>query len=333
MSARIKVIVVGLGQIGIETCKLLLNKKSFQLLAAVDIDPTKAGKDLGEFLNKKDLGIKVYPDLKSTLKEFEPEVTILTSKSHLNEIANDIFLCIEHHSSIISSCEELLFPFENNKKLAEEIDAKAKEYFVHVLGTGVNPGFVMDSLPVFLTSVCDKLDSIKIKRVVDLTKRRKALQQKIGLGLSKTDFQNLVKQKKIGHVGLLESAQFVDHYLNLNSQKFDEKIVPILAEKNYKTKYITIPKGTVVGMQHTVIGKSGSKKLVELILEMTANTNESYDEIVINGNPKFKVKIENGIFGDTATVSMMVNVIPNLLHARYGLITMKDINIPSFLNI
>lgn len=149
MVAKIKVIVVGLGEIGQKTCNLILQKKSLELLAAVDIDPKKSNKDLGEVLKNKKLGIKVYNDLRMALYELKPEVTILTSKSRLNEIADDIFLCIEHNSSVISSCEELLFPFEKYKKLSEEIDLKAKENFVHVLGTGVNPGFVMDTLPVF----------------------------------------------------------------------------------------------------------------------------------------------------------------------------------------
>lgn len=333
MSAKIKIIVVGLGQIGLETCKLILQKKSFDLLAVVDIDQSKAGKNLGEFINKKNLNIPIISDLRTALKEFEPEVTILTSKSHLNEIANDIFVCIEHHSSVISSCEELLFPFEKNKKLAEEIDSKAKEYFVHVLGTGVNPGFIMDTLPIFLTSVCSDVKSVKITRVVDVSKRRKALQQKVGLGLSKVEFQKLVKEKKIGHVGLLESAQFVSHFLRFDITEFIEKVEPLIANKNYKTKFFNIPKSSIIGMRHTVVGKYKNQKVIELNLEMKANLKEGFDEIVINGTPPIKMKIENGIFGDTATVAMMVNVIPNLLHARYGLITMKDINIPSFLNI
>lgn len=333
MAAKIKVLVVGLGEIGVQTCKLILQKRSFELLAAVDIDPTKANKDLGEFLNKTKLGIKVYNDLKTALIELKPEVTILTSKSHLNEIANDIFLCIDHHSSIISSCEELLFPFERHKKLSEEIDLKAKENFVHVLGTGVNPGFVMDTLPVFLTSVCSDIKSVKVIRVVDLKKRRKALQAKAGLGLSKTDFNQLVKQQKIGHIGLLESAQFVNYFLKLGGNKFSEKIEPILAKEKIKTRFFEINKGEVVGLKHSVVGKSANKKVVELELIFSAEGSENYDLILVEGNPPIKLKIESGISGDTATVAMMVNVIPNLLHARYGLITMKDIIIPSILNV
>lgn len=332
MTAKIKVVVVGLGQIGIETCKLILEKKSLSLLAVVDIDNAKQGKDLGEFLGKKNLGIKISNDLRETLKEFQPEVTVLTSKSRLVEIANDIFVCLENHSSVISTCEELLFPFINNLKLSEEIDQKAKENFVHVLGTGVNPGFVMDTLPTFLTSVCSRVNSLTIYRLVDLNKRRKALQTKMGLGKSKNEFMKLVKSKQIGHIGLLESAQFINHNLKLNIKSFSESISPVLASKNLKTKYFEIPKGTVAGSKHVVVGKVNSKKVLELVLEMRADIKESIDEIKISGTPSLHVKFEGGIHGDIATAAMVVNSIPNLLHARYGLITMRDIIIPSVLN-
>lgn len=332
MTAKIKVVVVGLGQIGIETCKLILEKKSLELLAVVDIDNSKNGKDLGEFVGKKNLGIKISNDLRETLKEFQPEVTILTSKSRLVEIANDILVCLENHSSVISTCEELLFPFNNHLKLSQEIDQKAKENFIHVLGTGVNPGFVMDTLPTFLTSVCSQVNSLSIYRRVDLNKRRKALQEKMGLGKSKNEFMKLVKNKQIGHVGLLESAQFINHNLKLNIKSFSESITPILASKNMKTKYFKIPKGTVAGNKHVVIGKVNSKKVLELVLEMSTDIKESVDKIKISGTPSLQVEFEGGIHGDIATAALVVNSIPNLLHARYGLITMKEILIPSILN-
>lgn len=333
MVAKIKVIVVGLGEIGQQTCNLILQKKSLELLAAVDVDPAKSSKDLGEILKKKKLGIKVYNDLKSALYELKPEVTIITSKSRFNEIVDDILLCIEHHSSVISSCEELLFPFEKQKKLSEEIDLKAKENFVHVLGTGVNPGFVMDTLPVFLTSVCSEVKSVKIVRVVDLNKRRKKLQEKIGLGLTVTEFKKLLKEGNIGHIGLMESAQFLNYYLKFGASKFSEKIEPIIAKSKLKTKYFEINKGELAGLNHTIVGKSGNKKVIELQLILSADTKEDYDEILIDSTPPIHLKFEKGVSGDIATTAMMVNVIPYLLHARYGLITMKDIIIPSILNV
>jgi len=333
MVAKIKVIVVGLGEIGQKTCNLILQKKSLELLAAVDIDPKKSNKDLGEVLKNKKLGIKVYNDLRMALYELKPEVTILTSKSHLNEIADDIFLCIEHNSSVISSCEELLFPFEKYKKLSEEIDLKAKENFVHVLGTGVNPGFVMDTLPVFLTSVCSNVKSVKILRIVNLNKRRKNLQAKIGLGFTASEFRKALKENNIGHVGLMETAQFLNYYLKLGASKFTENIEPILAKSKLKTKYFEINKGEIAGLIHTIVAKSGSKKVIDLKLIFSADNEQDFDEILIDGTPPIHLKFENGISGDIATIAMMVNIIPNLLHARYGLITMKDLIIPSILNV
>jgi len=332
MVSKIRVIVIGLGQIGLDTCKLILKKDSLQLLGVVDIDPKKAGKDLGEFLGKKKLGIKIYDDLRFILKEFQPEVTIITSKSKLKEIANDIILCIENHSSVISSCEELFYPLAKHKKLFEEIDSKAKENFTHVLGTGVNPGFVMDILPLFLTSTCAELKSLKITRKVDLNKRRQALQQKMGLGLTTKEFNKFAKENELGHVGLSESANFISDFLKIKIDRWSEIIKPVLASRNIKTKHYNIKKGNIAGIKQSIFGLKNNKKIISLELEISCEVENSYDEIIVEGIPPINMRIENGIFGDTATTAIMVNVIPNLLHARYGLITMKDLSIPSFLS-
>lgn len=336
MSSKIKVIVIGLGEIGLEVCKLILQKKSLLLQAVVDIDPNKTGKDLGEFLYTKKkikkLGIPVEIDLQKVIRELQPEVAIITTKSKLPEIANDIFTCIENHISVISSCEELVYPFVSYPELSNELDKKAKENFVQVLGTGVNPGFIMDSLPLFLTSVCFNVKSIEIERIVDLKKRRKALQIKAGLGLSPKEFNKLVKNKVIGHVGLIESGYFISDYLKLKISNFKESIKPIIAKSETKTKYFTISKGKVSGFIHNCEGLYGNKKVISLKLIFNSESSENFDSIIIKGEPNIHIRIENGIHGDIATVAMMVNCIPNLLHSRFGLITMKELSLPSIIN-
>jgi len=333
MPNRIKIILVGLGPIGVETCKLVLQKKSLNLLAVVDIDSKKFGKDLGKFIGaKKKLNIPIVENLSSALHKFHPEVAILTSGSRLESVKEDLFTCIENKVSIISSCEELLYPFISNPALAEDIDKKAKEKFVHILGTGVNPGFIMDIAPLFFTSVCSNVKTIKAERVVDLNKRRKPLQAKMGLGKTKSEFNQMVKVKKLGHVGLLESAQLIADGLRMNISSYKEKITPILASKNFTTKYFQIDKGKVCGMNHVVQGFYGKQKLISLDLQMRVDLYKSFDKIIVDGTPKLNVIVENGVFGDTATVAMLVNCIPSLLHAEFGLLTMKNIQIPNYLN-
>lgn len=333
MPHRIKIVLVGLGPIGIETCKLVLQKKSLNLLAVVDINPAKFGKDLAKFVgSKKRLSIPIVNDLSSALKKYHPEVAILTSASRLENVKDDLFVCIENKVSVITSCEELLYPYITHGELAAEIDKKAKEKFVHILGTGVNPGFIMDIVPLFFTSVCSNVNSVKAERVVDLTKRRRPLQAKMGLGKTKNEFNQLVKKKKLGHVGLLESAQLIADGLRINISSYKEKITPILAKTTLSTRYFKIEKGHVCGMRHTVHGFYGRQKLVTLDLQMGVDFTQSYDKIIIDGSPKLNVKVENGVFGDTATVAMLVNCIPSLLHADSGLLTMRNIWIPNYLS-
>jgi 4-hydroxy-tetrahydrodipicolinate reductase len=333
MPNRIKIILVGLGPIGIETCRLILQKKSLNLLAVVDIDQAKFGKDLSKFIGtRRKLNIPVVNDLKSILKEYHPEVAIITSTSRLENINDDLFECIENKVSVITSCEELLYPYISHPDLSKEIDQKAKENFVHILGTGVNPGFIMDIVPLFFTSVCSNVKTVKAERVVDLNKRRKPLQVKMGLGESRAEFNRLVKEKKLGHVGLLESAQLIADGLRLNISSYKENITPILARTNFSNRYFNIEKGYVCGMKHIVHGFYGRKKLIVLDLQMRIDLNQSYDKIIIDGTPKLNVKVDNGVFGDTATVAMLVNCIPSLLHADFGLLTMRNICIPNYLN-
>ena len=90
---------------------------------------------------------------------------------------------------IVSTTEELSYPVGKNRALAKKIDALAKKAKVAVLGTGVNPGFAMDALPIMLTGVCERVDSVRIDRVQDARVRRLPFQQKIGSGLTDEQFQ------------------------------------------------------------------------------------------------------------------------------------------------
>src|SRR5256885_16086863 len=61
---------------------------------------------------------------------------------------DQLLMCLEAESCIVSTCEELSYPFRTHPELAAKLDAAAKEWGVALVGTGVNPGFVMDKLAV-----------------------------------------------------------------------------------------------------------------------------------------------------------------------------------------
>ena len=326
---KIGVIQYGLGPIGIECVKWILKKPLMEIVGAIDIDPEKSGKPLEKIIKIfKKTGIVISSDASSVLKNSKADVVIHTTKSSLKDVFPQIEEIIKAGKHVISSTEELLEPELQNPDIAEKIDKLAKKAGVAVLGTGVNPGFVMDSLPLCLSSMCLEIKSIKIRRELDAAKRRLPLQKKIGSGLSVDEFLTLKSLKKIGHIGLIESLEFILKGLGWIPDKIIETLDPVVAKKNLKTKYLSIKKGQVCGIKHIAKAIKNKKEIVSLDLRMFVGASESFDSIEIEGVPPIKAKFEGGIAGDYATVAALINSIPRIISSPPGLKSMRDLSLP-----
>jgi 4-hydroxy-tetrahydrodipicolinate reductase len=315
---KIRVIQQGLGPIGKKILKYMLERKNLEVVGVVDIDKDKIGKDIWEILGgmRKESGLKVTSDLSSLLQNVEADIVVNSTVSSLNFVSRDIITTVESGVNFLSTCEELSFPQLQNLKLAKKIDKIAREKRVSVLGAGVNPGFVMDKLPLVLSSVCKDVKKVKITRIVDASKRRLPLQKKVGAGLSIEEFQKKVKEKKIKHVGLPESLALISKGLNFNLKKIKIK---------EEIKPVTDKEGKVLGINQLCKGIMNGKEIITLNLQMYLNAKEPRDEIEIFGKPKIKMKVEGGIHGDIATAAIIVNLIPKVVKAKPGLLTVNDI--------
>jgi hypothetical protein len=227
---KIRVIQYGLGPIGIETAKLVTKKSAMEIVGAVDISKDLVGRDLGEILGlDKTLGVKVTDNGKALFAKTRADVVLHTTGSRIRKIYPELEEIIQAGLNIISSSEELLFPLKENVELAKKVDNLAKEHKVTVLGTGVNPGFVMDALPLFLTVVCQDVKEIHMERIVDAGTRRYPLQKKVGAGMTTDAFYEKIGKKELGHVGLLESLYLVAEKLGMNFDNVIETIDPVVA--------------------------------------------------------------------------------------------------------
>lgn len=326
---KIKVIQYGLGPIGVMCAKWILCKPNLQIVGAVDIDPNLTGKALEDVLGVKiNTGVKVSADLASVLKKTKADVAVHTTRSSLKDIFPQLEELVKAKISVVSSTEELLVPNLQNPALADKLDKLAKKNKVVVLGTGVNPGFVMDTLPLCLSSMCLDIQSIEIKRQLDASKRRLPLQKKIGSGMTAKEFCALRAQKKIGHVGLVESMDMLLKGLNIKADKIVEKLEPVIAKKDLQTKYLKVKKGLVCGIKHTAGAFVGKKKVISLDLRMFIGADESFDSVEIKGVPPIKVKAIGGIAGDFATVAALLNAIPRVLKSEPGSKTMMELEVP-----
>lgn len=328
---EIRVIHYGLGPIGMETAKLVLSKKNLKIVGAVDISEDKAGRDLGAVLGlDNNLDIVVTDQAQDLFSSESADIVIHTAGSRITNIYSQLEEIIGSGINVISSSEELLFPFTANEALAKDLDAKAREHGVTVLGTGVNPGFIMDALPLFLTGVCQDVKTVTVERYVDAGTRRLPLQQKVGAGLSPDVFRERVSQKKLGHVGLVESLQFVAHYLGISLDRIEETIDPVVAEHAVKTDYFDLKPGDVLGIKHIARGIQGMSVIIRLDLRMYVGADDPHDAIFVEGNPNIGLRVDGGVAGDQATAAILVNSIPDVVAAPPGLVTVKDLPAPHF---
>jgi 4-hydroxy-tetrahydrodipicolinate reductase len=231
---------------------------------------------------------------------------------------------------IVSTTEELSYPWFSNRPLARKIDAAAKKAKVAVVGTGVNPGFAMDALPLALTAICERVDSIRIDRIQDARIRRLPFQQKIGSGLTAEQFAEKVKALTVRHVGLTESVAMIADGLGWKLDRITDEIQPKIAEAPVESQFLKVEAGKVCGIIQDGIGYAGGKPLITLHMEAYLGAPETYDSVQIEGSPKLHVKAIGGYHGDIATHSITVNSIPKVLAATPGLHTMRSLALPSF---
>ncbi|MFQ5603645.1 MAG: dihydrodipicolinate reductase [bacterium] len=324
-----KVVQFGLGPIGIEAAKLVMKKNNLQLVGGVDIAPEKVGRDLGELLNlNQNLNLQVSNDPANLFAEVKPDVVLHCTGSFLNRVEEQLRLCIEAGVSVVSSCEELFYPYHRDAAFCERIHAAAKHHDVTVMATGVNPGFSMDALALAMTSVCTEVEKIQVTRIVDASKRRQPLQKKVGAGLNADDFRKLVNDGKLGHIGLVESLLAVADKLEFDLDEVQESIDPKISDRTVETPYLKVSAGEVAGILHVARGLKNGDERIKLELQMYVGADEPMDCVQIEGNPPIHLKVAGGIFGDSATIARMVNAAPVVAEGAPGLKTVLDLPMP-----
>jgi len=328
---QVRAIQYGIGPIGASILKLMREKEAIEIIGAIDTDPAKIGKDLGEVVGAPDApwGIKVSGDAAGTLEQ-SADVVMHTTSSSLPKVMDQLIAAMEVGSCVVSTCEELSYPFRTHPELAAQLDKCAKDNGVALVGTGVNPGFVMDKLVITLAAVSQRIDHAKALRVVDASKRRLPLQKKIGAGLSVEEFRGKVKEGTIKHVGLPESVAMVADSLGLRVDQITETIDPKVATERVQTEFLTVEPGQAAGVHQIARGLSDGKELIYMELQMYVGAKDPADTVELTGHPTISLVIPGGSHGDIATASVAVNSIPSILEAPSGLRTSRDLPIGFF---
>jgi 4-hydroxy-tetrahydrodipicolinate reductase len=307
----VKVVLIGLGAIGTEILKYLL-ERNHEILGVVDSDPEKAGRSVAE-LTGLPLGITVQPTIQS-VPLGDAEVAVFSTKSKINETAGDLAFAVTSGVDVVTTSEEMAYPQHANVEAARDMNTLATDKGVTIIGVGVNPGFVMDWVPSVVASASKNPTSIHVVRSVDVSRRRRQLRSKTGVGLNRPRFEREVSEGRLGHVGLAESAHLIALSLGKELEEVKQGVFPVLGAEDY-----------VMGVRQFVEGRAGTCK-IRLDLEMSM-TSADFDVIEVKGDPDVKLRFEKGVFGDSATVALAVHAVERVGRARPGLITVLDLPI------
>lgn len=328
----LKVVLAGMGPLGCSMAGYFAGRKSIALAGAADVDPAKIGMSAGELCGAGELDdIIVEGDIPALLERTKPDAVIIATVSSLSKLIPQVEQAAAFKADIVSTCEELSFPWNAQPENARIIDNIAKENGVTVLGTGVNPGFLMDYLPSVMTGICREIKSIKVSRFQDASPRRISFRKKIGAGLPLPEFDKLKKTGFLRHVGLVESLHMLAAGAGWALDSTDETLEAVIADSDVSLGDEKIPAGAALGVEQKAHGYSGGGEVISLVFRAAVGEKAPHDSIEIEGTPSFKSTIPGGINGDIATCAVTVNAVKSAVDAPAGLKTMIDVPAVSFL--
>ena len=337
MGDAIRVLVLGTGQMGSGIIRILLQKQGLEFAGAYARRASRAGLDVGRAIGlERDLGAQVGTDLAAVIRESRPQVAIQATCSSVSDAMDEIDLLLRHGVSVISIAEQMAYPALSSPALAERIHRAALEHGVAVVGTGVNPGFVLDLLVIVLTAVCADIRSISASRVNDLAAYGPTVLASQGVGLSPEAFaEGLAEGRVVGHIGFPESIHLVAAALGWDIERIEEKRQAIIAAVRRETPFVTVEPGQVAGCLHTAVAYRRGLPVITLShpqqVQPQREGTETGDSITITGTPDLRLAGHPEIPGGEATCALAVNMIPRILNAAPGLHTMVDLPVPAAL--
>ena len=331
MRKKIRFVQYGVGPIGASIARLMRMKQALEIVGAIDADPAKIGRDLGEVAGAESApwGVVVSRDSRAVL-DGHVDLVVHSTSSYLEDVKEQLLGCLEAGCCVVSTCEELAYPFRKHPEISAELDNTAKEEGVALVGTGVNPGFVMDKLVLTLATASQRVDSARAMRIVNASHRRLPLQKKVGAGMTPEEFHAQAAAGVIKHHGLPESVAMVADGLGLAIDDISESIEPVIATEHVKTEFLEVTPGQVAGVHQIARGLSAGKEKVILELKMFVGAKDPGDTIEIEGEPRLVLTIPGGTHGDLATAAVVVNTIPIILAAPAGLRTTRDLALGFF---
>ncbi len=333
---KVRIAIWGFGAMGSGMARMIINKQGSDLCGVCDTYDQYVGKSIFTILdisNPYDHDIIIDKDIISMLSTSKPEIVLLATDSFTKNAFPKIKLLVEHGCHVISTAEEMAYPKASEPELSREIDRLAKKHKVTVLGTGVNPGMMMDLLAITLTGVMTDVTSFDISRINSLSPFGKTVMEEQGVGMTKSEFENKLEHDEIaGHVGFRESTLMIADAIGLEMKNFHQDMSPIITDVDRRSLHGFAAKGNVCGVD--MRAKAELEREVNINLhhpqqiEPQKGGVNTGDYIRLSGSPTINMAITPEVEGGLGTIAICVNMIPHVINAHPGLKTMIDLPVP-----
>ena len=330
---KVKVVIWGLGAMGSGMAKMILKKSGFKICGICDKNPDYVGKSLGEIFNINHRGTIIQENIEDVIGSKPCDVVLLATDSFTEKAYPKIKWLIEHKVNVICTAEEMAYPYANKPELAQSIDSLAKANGVTVLGTGVNPGMMMDLLVLFLTGVCEDVSHLDVSRINSLSPFGKTVMNEQGVGLTIKEFNEKNDEGEIaGHIGFKESMGMIGKGLGIDITNFRQQMAPIITSVERISPYGFAAKGNVAGIEMTAQGDYKDQEFITMNhpqqIEPQLEGVKTGDYIKITGKPNINMAITPEVDGGIGTIAICVNMIPHVINAKPGLKSMIDLPVP-----
>lgn len=327
---KVKVILWGLGAMGSGMAKdLIQNKTGVEIVGAIGHNPQKIGKDLGEVLGLGKLGVTVS-DQPETVLAKPADIVLHATQSFAKDVLPELKTIVAAGKNVVTIAEEMSAPAAQSPAIAREIDALARQHGVTVLGTGINPGFVLDSLIIMLTGACQQVNTIWAARINDLSPFGPTVMKTQGVGTTVAEFEAGLKSGAIvGHIGFRESVYLIARAIGWELDSVEESREPIITNVYRETPHVKVQPGMVAGCRHIARGFRQGREVITLEHPQQIHPDlegvKTGDYVTIKGTPTLKFNDESEIPGGIGTMAMAVNMIPHVINAAPGLVMMPDL--------
>jgi 4-hydroxy-tetrahydrodipicolinate reductase len=334
MREPIRVAVLGTGQMGSAIMRLVLAKRGLALVGACGRRRGRAGQDIGRLIGRAGLGVALSDDPAAMIESCRPQIAIQATCSRLADARAEIETLLRAGVRVISIAEEMAYPAAASAESAAALDRLARQHGAAVLGTGINPGFVLDFLVIALTGVCAEVRAIRASRVNDLAPYGPSVLRAQGVGLAPAAFeQGVAEGTVVGHVGFAQSIGLIAAALGWKIERIEERREPIVSRVLRETASVRVAPGQVAGCLHTATAFRHGEAVVSLVHPQQVHPHlegvQTGDTIEIFGTPNVRLAGSPEIPGGEATAALAVNMIPRLLGASPGLHTMIDLRAPA----